>query len=166
MDLGKDFDDQEYVNEVHVNEVHVNEVHPSVINLPISIGDSIFEVKEYIKTCRYFGDEYAAEDGYPNCAQHEYDCICSDYDLDEYAEPCDAVYDYMIGMKKIYEWEYSICAERVARGKPALAYNEFLTRQEAEKYIEETRKKRNEQKMQLLQSFQDMRSKKVQSAKS
>jgi hypothetical protein len=74
------------------------EIHKTVITLPVSIGDTIYEKKSRIINCRYWGDEYSDEDGYPNCSQHEYDCSSDSWTCQTYKDikPCDAETEYFV----------------------------------------------------------------------
>lgn len=64
----------------------------STIVLPVSLGDTIYKKSYRVVRCRYFGDEYADEDGQPNCAQHEYDCDFSEFG----GEGCDAIFEAIV----------------------------------------------------------------------
>ena len=73
-------------------------MNKTIITIPVSIGDTIYEKKSKIVNCRYWGDKYSGKDGYPNCGEHEYDCSkdswrCQD---DKDIEPCDAEIEYFI----------------------------------------------------------------------
>lgn len=73
-------------------------VHKTVIELPVSIGDTIYKKRSKVISCQYFGDEYSGPGGQPNCMQHEYDC-----------DACDAVHEYWVEPVIVDAFLLSIC---------------------------------------------------------
>lgn len=109
----------------------------TIITLPVSIGDTIYEKKSKIVNCRYWGDECSAEDGYPNCGEHEYECskdpwICQHY---KDIQPCDAEIEYFINPVKVNETILLWYVEDFLRNEN---YTDkyFLTKEEADSWLE------------------------------
>ena len=83
------------------------ETHKTVIELPVSLGDTIYKKQFRIVNCRYFGDRYSAENGQPNCEQHEYDC--------DFGDNCDATVEYYVEPVTVDELLLSSFASDIIR---------------------------------------------------
>lgn len=109
----------------------------TILTLPVSIGDTIYEKKSRIINCRYWGDECSAEDGYPNCGEHEYDCSKDPWICQEYKdiEPCDAEIEYSINPVKVNETILLWYAEDIIRHERDMELRYFLTKEEADMWV-------------------------------
>ena len=107
--------------------------NPTTITIPISMGDTIYRKNRKVVSCRYFGDEYAREDGQPHCLQHEYDCASEE----DGGDGCDAVFEYFITEEKVNEFTMCNFAYEVIRGeRNEYASNYFLNKEDALKWVE------------------------------
>ena len=121
-------------------------MNKTIITIPVSIGDTIYEKKSKIVNCRYWGDEYSGEGGYPNCGEHEYDCSSSSwvYEDDNDIKPCDAEIEYFIQPVIVNESIILLYVEDFLYNKN---YTDkyLLTKEEADSWIESNiRKAKNE----------------------
>lgn len=109
----------------------------TTITIPISLGDIIYKKGRKVVSCRYFGDEYAREDGQPHCLQHEYDC-----------EDCDAIFQYYVTPVTVNDLILCSFANEVIRGEPNeyASTSYFINKEEALKWVEEHNKVEAEKK--------------------
>lgn len=111
--------------------------NPTTITIPVSLGDIIYRKNRKVVSCRYFGDEYAREDGQPHCLQHEYDCVSEEDGGDD----CDAIFQYYITEEKVNDLIMCNFAYNVIRGEPnEYASNYFLNKEDALKWAEQHNK--------------------------
>ena len=105
----------------------------TTIIIPVSIGDTIYEKCTKVKSCRYFGDKYAHEDGQPHCLQHEYDCAAPC----DSGEGCDAIFEYYVKPVKVNDSILLNFAREVIEGEPNkwASKKYLLTNEEVEKWI-------------------------------
>lgn len=107
----------------------------TTITIPISLGDTIYRKNKKVVSCRYFGDEYAGEDGQPHCSQHEYDC-----------DDCDAIFEYSVIEEKVSDVTMCNFACKVIKGVPIedASSKYILNKEEALKWVEENNRKEAE----------------------
>lgn len=105
----------------------------TTITLPISIGDTIYEKRCRVVSCRYFGDRYSGKDGQPNCAMHEYDCEPEE----DGGSGCDAEYQYYVKPTKVDDIILCNFAREIITGeKNKYASERFLlTKEDADIWI-------------------------------
>lgn len=115
---------------------------PTTITIPISLGDTIYRKNKKVVSCRYFGDEYASEDGQPHCLQHEYDCASEE----DGGDGCDAIFEYSVIEEKVSDVTMCNFACKVIKGVPIedASSKYILNKEEALKWVEENNRKEAE----------------------
>lgn len=114
------------------------------IDLPVGIGDTIYEKKSKVVNCRYFGDEYAAPDGQPHCLQHEYDCGSPE----DGGQPCDAELEYFVEPIVVDDLWLSMFADAVIQDKMNKLLEEYaLNKEDADKWVSEKTAKFAEERL-------------------
>ena len=105
----------------------------TIITLPVSIGDTIYEKRCMVTGCRYFGDRYSGKDGQPNYAMHEYDCEPEENG----GSGCDAEYQYYVRPTKVDDIILRNFAREIITGeKNRYASERFLlTKEDADIWI-------------------------------
>ncbi len=127
------------------------------IELPVSLGDTIYLKEAKIVNCRYWGDKYAGKNGLPNCDAHEYDCCAGEPG----GQPCNAEYEYSVSAIKVIDIILTEFAMAIIKNNDPYwseRTDEYLlTKEEADRWVEEMTRKEAERRAKAKKEGEEKR---------